>query len=72
MHFQFNMDKTYYSKLGSVEDSGSYKIQGGNLRVFPQGKMELMVKITKLNNDTLTFLMNLAGEEEILTLVRKE
>jgi len=33
--------------------------------------MELAVKITKLNPDTLEFLMNQAGEDEVLTLVKK-
>ena len=72
VHFQFKEDKSYYSKLGSVEDSGSYKIQKDKLYVTPLGKMEMAVEITKLNNDTLEFLMNQGGEEEILTLIRKD
>ena len=70
VHFKFRTDKFYYSTLGSVKDSGTYKIDDDILYVTPKGKMELAVKITKLNNDTLEFLMNQAGEEEILTLLR--
>ncbi len=71
VHFKFQADKTYTSTLGSVTDSGSYKIDGDMLYVTPEGKMELAVKITKLNQDTLEFLMNQSGEDEVLTLVKK-
>ncbi len=70
VHFEFQQDKSYYSKLGNVKDSGNFKILNNMLYITPKGKMEFVVKITKLNKDTLVFLMNQAGEEEILTLIR--
>ena len=72
VYFNFRPDKTYYSELGSAKDSGDYKILEGKLYITPEGKMQFAVEITKLNNDTLRFLMNQAGDEEILTLVRKD
>lgn len=66
--FNFHPDKNYSSKLGSAQDSGSYKILNGLLYVSPIGKLEFAVKIIKLNNDTLELLMNQAGDEEILTM----
>lgn len=69
--FNFALDKTYHSKLGNVIDSGKYKIQNETLYVSPKGKMDLAVKIEKLDKDTLIFLMNQAGVKETLTLIRK-
>lgn len=72
VRFEFQQGKTYYSELGSAKDSGSYKILNDMLYVTPKGKMEFGVKIAKLNSDTLEFLMNQSGDEEILTLIRME
>ncbi len=71
VYFKFEQNKTYISKIGSEKDSGSFRIQNEMLYVTPAGKKEFVVGINQLNNDTLVFLMNLAGEEEILTLNRK-
>jgi hypothetical protein len=71
VYFKFNEDKTYTSKLGKKEDQGNYKITDDILAVSPEGKMDITVRITKLNSDTMVFLMNQAGVEEILTLVKK-
>jgi hypothetical protein len=71
VYFEFSLDKTYQSKLGNVVDSGKYKIQNETLYVSPKGKMELAVKIEKLDNDSLIFLMNQAGVKEILILKKK-
>ena len=70
--FTFREDKSYSSLLGNVKDSGYFRIEDDMLHVTPEGKMEIAVKITKLNYDTLEFLMNQAGEEEILTLIRQK
>ncbi len=70
VQFEFKLDKTYNSTIAKVSDTGMYKIQGELLYISPNGKMEFAVKITKLTSDTLVFLMNQAGNEEILTLLR--
>lgn len=72
VYFKFNEDKSYLSKIGSVKDSGIYSIENNRLYVTPNGKMELSVQINKLNFDTVVFLMNLGGVEELLTLVKKK
>jgi len=69
--FDFNADKSYQSILGKEKASGEYSIQDDLLYITPQGKMEFAVKIIKLKSDTLTLLMNQAGNKEILTLVRR-
>ena len=70
VRFEFRQDKTYNSGLGGARDSGDYRIMNDLLYVTPKGKLEFAVQITKLTGDTLVFLMNQAGEEEILTLKR--
>ena len=71
VYFKFNIDKTYLSKIGSVKDSGTYTMAEDRLFTTPKGKMEIGVKIMKLNHDSLELLMNHGGVEEILTLVKK-
>lgn len=71
VHFNFQTDKIYSSTLGVAIDTGNYRILNDMLYVTPNGKVEFVVKITRLDNDTLVFLMNQAGDEEILTLVRQ-
>ena len=70
--FNFNEDNTYTSKIGSVNESGDYKIKNSMLYVTPNGKIEFRVEISKCENDTLVFSMNQAGDEEILTLISKK
>ena len=70
VYFRFSEDKTYYSKIGNVQDSGKCEIINDILYVSPIGKMEIAVQINKINSDTLEFLMNQGGVEEILSLVK--
>ena len=72
VYFEFRTDKTYYSKLGIVRDSGTYFILNKMLYVRPYDQLEFPVRINKLENDTLRFLMNQGGYEEILTLIKTE
>lgn len=72
VYFNFKNDKTYTSKIGSLEEAGVYKIANGLLYSTPDGKLEIGVEISKLQNDTLQFIMSRSGEKEILTLLRKK
>ncbi|QHI36266.1 hypothetical protein IMCC3317_16260 [Kordia antarctica] len=72
VYFNFKGDKTYDSKIGGQEESGTYKIANGLLYSTPKGKLEIGVEITTLNTDTLQFVMSRSGEKEILTLLRKK
>lgn len=72
VYFNFKKDKTYSSKIGSLEESGVYKIANGLLYSTPEGKLEIGVEINTLNKDTLQFVMSRSGEKETLTLLRKK
>lgn len=70
VYFEFRADKTYFSSLGNLKDSGTYTLLHKMLYVRPEGKLEFPVRINKLTSDTLQFLMNRGGTEEILTLAK--
>jgi hypothetical protein len=70
--FTFSADKQYSSVLGSSRDTGTYRLQSDMLFVTPEGKNEFGVKITELNEQSLEFLMSLAGTEEALKLRRRD
>lgn len=70
-YFKFNEDRTYSSKLGGVEDFGTYKIDRDKLLAQPDGKMVIGVKIITLDETSMTFLMNNAGVKETLKLAKK-
>ncbi|MCD2260819.1 lipocalin-like domain-containing protein [Psychroserpens luteolus] len=70
-YFSFKEDKTYTSKVGAQETSGTYKIADGILYSTPKDKLEIAVEINTLNADTLSFTMSRSGNEEILTLIKK-
>jgi hypothetical protein len=72
VHFEFGQDKSYESILGRAHDSGTFKIQNNRLYITPRDKMEFAVEIQRLSQDTMVFLMNLAGNPEIMTLQRKK
>jgi hypothetical protein len=70
--FNFKADKTYSSKIGSQEESGTYQIAEGILYSTPTGKLEIGVEINVLNKDSLQFTMSRSGDKEILTLLHQE
>lgn len=72
VYFNFKADKTYASKIGGQEEAGVYKISNGLLYSTAEGKLEIGVEISKLQNDTLQFVMSRSGEKETLTLLRKK
>ncbi|WP_196888500.1 lipocalin family protein [Aureivirga sp. CE67] len=71
VYFNFNEDKTYNSKVGGLEEKGTYRLFGGNLYSTPEGKMEIAVELGKMSKDSLQFIMSRSGDKEVLTLVRK-
>lgn len=70
-YFEFNEDRTYRSKLGEVEDVGTYKIEQGKLLAQPEGKMVIGVKIMQIDENSMEFLMNNGGVKETLKLKRQ-
>lgn len=68
--FTFSEDKTYEYKNQTLEEVGTYKIEGGNLYTKANGDLEIAVQIEKLTQDTLMFNMSRAGTPETMTLVK--
>ena len=69
--FQFDAGDTYsFTYAGNIE-SGKYFVTNQQLFTTPDGGVKMMVKIIKLDQDTLRFDMNRGGSSERLTLVRQ-
>lgn len=71
VYFKFAEDKTYESKLGDVNDKGTFTFNGSDLTVSPEGKLDIKVDVQKLGTDTLSFLMNAGGIQEKMVLLKK-
>lgn len=71
-YFSFKEDMTYTSKVGAQDTQGTYKIADGIIYSKPDGKLEIAVEINTLNKDTLSFTMSRSGQEEILTMIKKQ
>ncbi len=68
--FTFDSKGVYTFLYGSKLETGTYKVENDMLFTKPAEGQEIMVKITKLNNDSLVFDMNRSGVKEILTLIK--
>lgn len=71
VYFKFQENKTYESRLGQTVDKGSYKLNENSLTVSPENKLDIKVDMLKLNDDTLSLLMNSGGIEERMILVKR-
>lgn len=69
--FSFDSTCAYSYQYGNNKETGTYKIANDELYTTPKGELEMMVKIKKLNADSLVFEMNRGGNAEELTLVRQ-
>ena len=70
--FQFIDNGTYTYNYGAVKEQGTYKVENDMLFTTPEGGLEIMVKIAKLNADTLVFDMSRGGISESLVLIKKK
>jgi hypothetical protein len=68
--FQFNEGGRYQYQNQTLNEKGSYKIQGGRLYSTPENELEIAVDIEKLTVDTLIFNMSRAGVAETMLLVK--
>lgn len=68
--FTFDDKGVYTFLYGSKLEKGTYKVENDMLFTKPAEGQEIMVKINKLNKDSLVFDMNRSGVKEILTLVK--
>jgi Lipocalin-like domain len=68
--FTFDNKAGYvYENNGTIE-KGTYKIDNNSLYTTAEKQQEIMVNITKLTTDSLTFEMNRGGQAETLILVK--
>jgi hypothetical protein len=69
--FEFKADNVYSASFGQQKEEGTFRLQNDKLYTTAQGKVEKMVSLPKISNDTIIMDMNRQGEAEQLTLVRK-
>lgn len=69
--FTFSEDGDYTFQYGSNTEKGKYSFSNNQLFTTPDGGIRMMVKVIRMENDTLVFDMNRGGVAERLTLIRK-
>ena len=69
--FQFDAGDTYSFTYAGNTEKGKYYVSNHELFTTPDGGVKMMVRIIKLDQDTLRFDMNRGGTSERLTLVRR-
>lgn len=69
--FSFDGKGNYSFDYAGTRQTGTYKVENDMLFTTPAGEREIMVKITKLNSDSLQFEMNRGGQREELLLIKK-
>jgi hypothetical protein len=70
VEFDFQEGGLYQYKNASLNEKGSYKVQGGKLYTTPENELEMAVDIEKLTTDTLIFNMSRGGTPETMLLVK--
>lgn len=68
--FTFEGDKRYQYSYNGHQETGDYFISNQQLHTKPDGGTTMMVKIVRLEGDTMVFDMNRGGQAEQLVLVR--
>ncbi len=72
VHFKFEESGDYSSGFGTQNDKGQWRTELDKLYTVAYGKQEIMVKIVKLDGDTLRFEMNRGGRKETMTLLKEK
>ena len=68
--FIFDENGGYTYRFAEHVETCKYNVANNQLFTTPEGGNRMMVKIVKLEGDTLVFDMNRSGQSELLTLVR--
>jgi Lipocalin-like domain len=73
LFFHFAADGTYRTSFGTQKEAGTFRLDGSKLYTTAEAtqKIEKVVMLSTLTQDTLVMDMNRAGQPEQLTLVRK-
>ncbi|MBK6932348.1 MAG: hypothetical protein IPH12_16415 [Saprospirales bacterium] len=69
--FEFTADGNYSAGFGDQTENGSWRTDKDKLYTTAQNRKEIMVKILKLDAQTLLFEMNRSGRQETLELTKK-
>jgi hypothetical protein len=69
--FVFEETGRYQYTYSGTTEQGEWYLSGPELFTTPDGGTKMMVRIDRLEGDTLVFDMNRGGTAERLTLVRK-
>jgi hypothetical protein len=69
--FQFEAGGNYTFTYAGNAEKGKYFVTNHELYTTPDGGHKMMVRIVRLDQDTLCFDMNRGGTGERMTLVRK-
>ncbi len=69
--FQFDSTGNYGFTYAGNTENGKYYVRNHQLFTTPEGGIKMMVKVIKLDQDTLRFDMNRGGKAERLTLIKK-
>jgi hypothetical protein len=70
--FRFDDKAGYIYENDGVIEKGTYKVDNNGLYTTAEKQQEIMVNITKLTTDSLTFEMNRGGQAETLVLVKQK
>jgi len=68
--FIFEDSGRYEYTYGETQEQGEWYLSGPELFTTPDGGTKMMVRIARLEGDTLVFDMNRGGTAETLTLAR--
>ena len=68
--FVFDDSGRYQYTYGGATEQGEWYLSGPELFTTPDGGTKMMVRIARLEGDTLVFDMNRGGTAETLTLAR--
>jgi hypothetical protein len=68
--FTFSENGYYSFQYADNIEKGKFTFSNNQLFTTPEGGIRMMVKVIKLENDTLIFDMNRGGQAERLTLVK--
>ena len=71
VNFTFEAGDKYTATYSEQQEKGVYRLEGNKLYTTAENKIEKMVKILRLNSDSLVFEMNRTGQEEKLILLKK-
>ena len=68
--FSFDDEGNYTYQYGGDTEKGKFTFANNQLFTTPDGGIKIMVKVPRIEQDTMVFEMNRGGQSERLTLIR--